>query len=107
MAQTRGRAEVTAGIGKAEAETRSVTVRHRPAAPPETSISKKEPAIGDGCQSREVMLRSISRFPVLVCAAIHTLDDRFHEIGIDETGSMELEGSWWIPRLRLAERGAV
>ena len=64
---------MTAGIGKAEAETRSVTVRHRPAAPPETSISKKEPAIGDGCQSREVMLRSISRFPVLVCAAIHTL----------------------------------
>jgi ureidoacrylate peracid hydrolase len=38
---------------------------------------------------------------------IRNLDDRFHEIGIDETGSMELEGSWWIPRLRLAERGAV
>jgi hypothetical protein len=35
------------------------------------------------------------------------LDDRFHETGIDETGSMELEGCWWIPRLRLAERGAV
>src|ERR1700738_3874496 len=37
----------------------------------------------------------------------HKLDDRFHETGIDETGSMELEGYWWIPRLRLAERGAV
>src|SRR6202048_4818417 len=36
-----------------------------------------------------------------------SLDDRFHETGIDETGSMELEGCWWIPRLRLAERGAV
>src|ERR1700730_4550441 len=36
-----------------------------------------------------------------------TLDDRFHETGIEETGSMELEGCWWIPRLRLAERGAV
>jgi hypothetical protein len=35
------------------------------------------------------------------------LDDRFHETGIDETGSMELEGCWWIPRLRLAERGAA
>src|SRR6202051_3483502 len=35
------------------------------------------------------------------------LDDRFHETGIEETGSMELEGCWWIPRLRLAERGAV
>src|ERR1700730_17934993 len=35
------------------------------------------------------------------------LDDRFHETGIDEIGSMELEGCWWIPRLRLAERGAV
>jgi hypothetical protein len=35
------------------------------------------------------------------------LDDRFHETGIDEAGSMELEGCWWIPRLRLAERGAV
>jgi hypothetical protein len=42
--------------------------------------------------------------PLIVASG---LDDRFHEIGIDETGSMELEGSWWIPRLRLAERGAV
>jgi hypothetical protein len=40
-------------------------------------------------------------------AAEKGLDDRFHETGIDETGSMELEGCWWIPRLRLAERGAV
>jgi hypothetical protein len=38
---------------------------------------------------------------------VDLLDDRFHETGIDETGSMELEGCWWIPRLRLAERGAV
>jgi hypothetical protein len=38
---------------------------------------------------------------------VQELDDRFHETGIDEAGSMELEGCWWIPRLRLAERGAV
>ena len=43
----------------------------------------------------------------LILVLIGVLDDRFHETGIDETGSMELEGCWWIPRLRLAERGAV
>jgi hypothetical protein len=42
-----------------------------------------------------------------VVATREPLDDRFHETGIDETGSMELEGCLWIPRLRLAERGAV
>jgi hypothetical protein len=35
------------------------------------------------------------------------LDDRFHEPGIEKLTSMELEGCWWIPRLRSAERGAV
>jgi hypothetical protein len=36
------------------------------------------------------------------------LDDRFHETGIQKnSGSLELEECWWIPRLRVAERGAV
>src|SRR4029077_12209454 len=34
------------------------------------------------------------------------LDDRFHETGIEKPTSMELEGCWWIPRLRRSERGA-
>src|SRR6202043_1804420 len=49
----------------------------------------------------------LQRRPQLIPALGPYLDDRFHETGIDETGSMELEGCWWIPRLRLAERGAV
>jgi len=36
-----------------------------------------------------------------------SLDDRFHEAGMDEAASMELEAYWWIPRLRRTERGAV
>jgi hypothetical protein len=48
-------------------------------------------------------LKAKSWPPDVICK----LDDRFHETGIGETGSMELEGCWWIPRLRLAERGAV
>ena len=36
------------------------------------------------------------------------LDDRFHETGIQKSpGSLELEGYWWIPRLRMAERGVT
>ena len=41
--------------------------------------------------------------------APHTLhlDDRFHEPGIEKPTPTELEGCWWIPRLRRSERGAV
>ena len=35
-------------------------------------ISQKEPAIGDGYQSREVTLRKVSRFAGALCAAIYT-----------------------------------
>ena len=37
-----------------------------------TALLKKEPAIGDGCQSREVTLGSVSRFAGALCVAIHT-----------------------------------
>src|SRR5260370_23240118 len=35
------------------------------------------------------------------------LDDRFHETGIEQPTSMELEVCWWILRLRKTERGTT
>jgi hypothetical protein len=50
---------------------------------------------------REDLPRASVRFCIAAARWGRILDDRFHETGIDETGSMELEGCWWIPRLRL------
>jgi hypothetical protein len=68
--------------------------------------------MSDWCYFRTLALQKVVEGDTLVVSAsdimrILFLDDRFHETGIDETGSTELEGCWWIPRLRLAERGAV
>jgi hypothetical protein len=40
-------------------------------------------------------------------ADIGVLDDRFHETGIEQPTSMELEVCWWILRLRKTERGTT
>ena len=45
---------------------------------------------------RRIALYTCARSVALV------LGDRFHE-----TGPTELDACWWIPRLRLAERGLV
>jgi hypothetical protein len=47
---------------------------------PLAGISQKEPAIGDGCQSREVTLRKVSRFAGALCVAIHTRMGELFEI---------------------------
>src|ERR1700733_7961428 len=46
---------------------------------PRTAFLKKEPAIGDGCQSREETLRSVSRFAGALCVAIHTCIRKLRE----------------------------
>jgi hypothetical protein len=66
-----------------------------------------EPAVKSPTDSKEIMAWMEFSHSLDLAIQFLRLDDRFHEIGIDETGSIELEGSWWIPRLRLAERGAV
>jgi hypothetical protein len=43
-----------------------------PAVAAECGLSEKEPAIGDGCQSREVMLRNVIRFAAALCVVVHT-----------------------------------
>jgi hypothetical protein len=43
------------------------------------SASQKGPAIGDGCQSREEVVRSISRFAGTLCVAIHTRTGKLFE----------------------------
>jgi hypothetical protein len=42
-------------------------------------IAQKEPAISDGCQSREEVVRTVSRFAGALCVAIHTRTGNFVE----------------------------
>jgi hypothetical protein len=44
-----------------------------------TVVLKKRPAIGDGCQSREVTLRNVIRFAGALCVANHTRTGQFFE----------------------------
>jgi hypothetical protein len=59
--------------------------RQRGASPAAHGTSRKEPAIGDGCQSREVTPHNVSRFAGALCVAIpthmgKTLQTAWHEL---------------------------
>jgi hypothetical protein len=56
-------------------------------------ISQKEPAIGDGCQFREVTPHNVSRFTGALCAAVHTrLGKRSGRADLSPCPSWDLAG---------------